>query len=121
MALMQNALKAQDSLNAIASGVARAREGLDNILRQLIEEQDDPGTEPPSLGAYSSTTPRPSERPTLYHDALKNDVFMNLCRKRFQESRTDEQREAVRELVRKGKSSKVLNDEEVAILEKEFG
>lgn len=107
MALLQNALRAHESIN-------RAQEALGNIIRLLVEDQSEEG---PAVGTMP---PRSAERPTVFQPALTNDVFANLCRRRFAEARTDDQRQAVRDLVRTGREKRVLSDDEATSLELEL-
>lgn len=108
MALLQNALRAHES-------ISRAQEALGNIIRLLVEDQPEEG---PDVGTIPP--PRTIERPTAFLPAFTNDVFANLCRRRYKEARTEDQRQAVRDLVRSGREKKVLTDDEAFALEHEL-
>ncbi len=101
--LLQHALRAVETMN-------RARESLDHIVRILAEDE----------GLQDSIPPPPVEHPARYQPAMDSGMFAKLCRKRFEEAQRDEQRDAVRTLVRRGRDSGALAEADAAALEKEF-
>lgn len=100
MALMQNLLRAKEAHT-------RTGEALDNMLRLLIEEEaeDTPSSPPPKLLA-------PGDRPTRLYPAVGAEAFMRHVRELWAGARSEEHRQAVKDLIKRGVSTKIITEAE---------
>ena len=128
MTLLQHALRVQESVN-------RALDSLGHIVRHLIEDEaeGDPVLTPVPLMLASDSedemqvteseeeaSVRISEGKTTYFEAMTDDVFAKLARRRYADAIEENQRDAVRALVRKGRDSGIIAAPLADQLEREF-
>ncbi len=112
MALLQNVLRAKEAHT-------RSGEALDNIVRLLIEEEatDDPATTPRPKSVPDG---RPSQRPTHLHEAVGYAHFAQHVHQLHAEAKTEDQRRAVLDLVKKANETGLITEAERDFLSAEL-
>lgn len=104
-ALVQHVLRAQEALNRASASLTAAF--------QLLAEQEEAEEAPP--------TPPPSMRPTRLEVPVMNAAnFIANARKTWANAKTDTQQQQTRDLVTKGRSTGLIDEQQEADLLAEF-
>lgn len=105
-ALVQHVLRAQEALNRASASLTAAF--------QLLAEQEESEQEAPA-------SPPPSMRPTRLEVPVMNAAnFITNARKTWANAKTDTQRQQTRDLVTKGRSTGLIDEQQEAELLAEF-